>query len=316
MSDGTLPFGKDAKPDYLEVQDRRPLTKWEFATLFLKQEGKCAVCGSRLERGKVRDEHLHALNLGGGNELTNRALWCLDCTKPKDATDKAAIAKGKRLRKETGNGPRRKIQSRGFKKHHLETHGMRRTSEYRIWAGMKNRCQSQTSPDYPSYGGRGIQLCARWAQFENFFADMGPRPSTEHSIDRINNDGPYAPDNCRWATHLEQCRNLRTNRMVTFRGETLCVRDWSVRLGIPGSTLTRRLKEGWPIDEAMRTERHGPHVIKRKIQQRNTFDRPSLLFKLARSESPSKWGRAGAPKRSWPKGRKFMGSSRLKKGQA
>lgn len=112
MSDGTLPFGKDAKPDYLEVQDRRPLTKWEFATLFLKQEGKCAVCGSRLERGKVRDEHLHALNLGGGNELTNRALWCLDCTKPKDAVDKAAIAKGKRLRKETGNGPKRKIQQR------------------------------------------------------------------------------------------------------------------------------------------------------------------------------------------------------------
>jgi len=112
VSDGTLPFGKDAKPDYLEVQDRRPLTKWEFATLFLKQEGKCAVCGSRLERGKVRDEHLHALNLGGGNELTNRALWCLDCTKPKDATDKAAIAKGKRLRKETCNGPKRKIQQR------------------------------------------------------------------------------------------------------------------------------------------------------------------------------------------------------------
>ena len=111
-SDGALPFGKGAKPEYLEVQDRRPLSKWEFATLYLKQQGKCAVCGSRLEKGKVRDEHLHALHLGGGNELTNRALWCLDCTKPKDAADKAAIYKGKRIRKEVGQGPKRKISQR------------------------------------------------------------------------------------------------------------------------------------------------------------------------------------------------------------
>ena len=102
--------------EYLEVQERRPLTKWEFASLFLQQEGKCAVCGSRLEKGKVRDEHLHALNLGGGNELTNRALWCLDCTKPKDAVDKSRIAKSKRIRGETCTGPRQKITSRGFQK--------------------------------------------------------------------------------------------------------------------------------------------------------------------------------------------------------
>lgn len=108
----SLPFGKDATPDYLEVQKREPLSKWEFATLFLKQEGKCAECLARLEKGKVRDEHLHALHLGGGNELSNRALWCIDCVRPKDAIDKAAIAKGKRLRKETCQGPKRAIQSR------------------------------------------------------------------------------------------------------------------------------------------------------------------------------------------------------------
>jgi 5-methylcytosine-specific restriction endonuclease McrA len=82
----------------------------------LQQQGKCQKCDARLQRGKVRDEHLHALHLGGGNELTNRALWCLDCTKPKDKTDKAAIAKGKRLRKETCVGPKRPIRSRGFDK--------------------------------------------------------------------------------------------------------------------------------------------------------------------------------------------------------
>jgi 5-methylcytosine-specific restriction endonuclease McrA len=103
-------------PDYPEVEQRRPLSKWEFATLFLAQQGKCAQCSARLEKGKVRDEHLHALNLGGGNELTNRALWCLDCTKPKDVMDKARIAKSKRIRGETCNGPRQKIKSRGFAK--------------------------------------------------------------------------------------------------------------------------------------------------------------------------------------------------------
>ena len=125
----TLPFAKDRKPDYREVEARRPLTKWEFAMLMLQQQGKCAVCGTRLERGKVRDEHLHALHLGGGNELSNRQLWCIGCVKPKDKKDKGAIAKGKRLRKETGQGPKRKIpqpvnftwakrklQSRGFGK--------------------------------------------------------------------------------------------------------------------------------------------------------------------------------------------------------
>jgi 5-methylcytosine-specific restriction endonuclease McrA len=110
----SLPFGKDAKPDYRQVEKRRPLSKWEFATLMLQQQGKCQKCDARLQRGKVRDEHLHALHLGGGNELTNRALWCLDCTKPKDAKDKAAIAKGKRIRGETGTGPKKAIPSRGF----------------------------------------------------------------------------------------------------------------------------------------------------------------------------------------------------------
>lgn len=111
--------------EYPELHKRRPLTKWEFATLFLSQLGKCAKCGCRLEMGKVRDEHLTALHLGGGNELSNRALWCLDCTKPKDRSDKKLIAKGRRIRGESGqlarrrkNGPSlksgRKLVSRGF----------------------------------------------------------------------------------------------------------------------------------------------------------------------------------------------------------
>ncbi len=105
----TLPFGKDRKPDYPDTVERKPLSKFDFATLFLKQGGKCAKCGAELKPGKIRDEHLHALHRGGDNSLSNRALWCLPCTKPKDREDKAAIAKSKRIRGETCNGPSRPI---------------------------------------------------------------------------------------------------------------------------------------------------------------------------------------------------------------
>jgi hypothetical protein len=121
----SLPFGKDAKPEYPEKAARAPLTKFQFATLFLRQGGCCARCGQELEAGKVRDEHLTALALSGGNELTNRALWCIACVKPKDAADKKLIAKSARIRGEHGqrarrekNGPSlksgRQLQGRGF----------------------------------------------------------------------------------------------------------------------------------------------------------------------------------------------------------
>ncbi len=126
-----------------------------------------------------------------------------------------------------------------------------RRPEYEVWRMMRRRCSDPKRPDYARYGGRGISVCERWASFDAFMADMGPRPTNAHQLERVNNDGPYSPANCCWVTRSEQARNTRANRFIEVQGERLCVEEWAARLGVDQSAIFHRLRRGWPEADAV-----------------------------------------------------------------
>jgi hypothetical protein len=133
-------------------------------------------------------------------------------------------------------------------------HGMYRAPEYRAWQKLRDRCYNPRSQRYGRYGARGIKVCDSWRDsFENFYQDMGPRPSKAHSIERINNDGDYSPHNCKWATRTEQNRNRSDNIMLEYGGESMTMTEWSRRFGIGAKTLELRLKAGWTTEKALTT---------------------------------------------------------------
>jgi len=137
---------------------------------------------------------------------------------------------------------------------------MSRHTFYRLWHGMKDRCENPASKNYRNYGGRGIKVCKRWRRFENFRDDMYRQyvshrkanpESRNTSIERIDNGKGYGPANCKWATKYEQDRNRRNNRKVTHEGVTLTITDWSKRTGIHKTLIAYRLRRGWPVKDAL-----------------------------------------------------------------
>lgn len=131
------------------------------------------------------------------------------------------------------------------------THGLSKSAAYNVWINMKSRCLNPNNSSFDNYGGRGISICKRWLNFENFYADMGEPPAA-HEIDRIDNNGDYAPSNCKWSTKHEQSENRRTNRIFYYKGEIKTLSQLSRASGISYFTLWARLVTlKWDIDRAM-----------------------------------------------------------------
>lgn len=129
-------------------------------------------------------------------------------------------------------------------------HGMTNTKAYRSWSGMKQRCYNKKNQKFPEYGGRGISVCERWSSFENFISDMGA-PKEHESIDRVDVNGNYCPENCRWATQLEQQNNRRDNVIFEVNGERLTMAQYARKYGLNEDKIQQRLARGWSFNRAV-----------------------------------------------------------------
>lgn len=230
------------------------------------KSGKTRSCGCRImEARKVRTRDLTGHVFGrwtvlglASDDVSGRVIWlCLcECGKKR-----AVLANSLRRGLSISCGCfHREITATINAKHQLY-----KSPEYRSWQCMIARCTNPKRPEYPSYGGRGIQVCNRWRQFEHFYHDMGPKLSKYHSIDRMNNNAHYScgkcsmcttndwSPNCRWATRSEQQRNRRTNHLITFGNKTKTVTAWAEQTGIHWVTIITRIKRGWSIEKALTT---------------------------------------------------------------
>lgn len=177
-------------------------------------------------------------------KVENRLSWeCLcDC-----GNTKTVFANNLRVGHTTSCGCRqRELASK-----RQTTHGATGTPEFEAWCSIHKRCNNPSNRAFASYGGRGISVCSRWSSFDNFLFDMGNKPTSLHSIDRINNDLGYAPDNCRWATYTTQNRNKRSNRILIIHGISKCVSDWAELSPVNAIAIFARLYDRWPDELAV-----------------------------------------------------------------
>jgi hypothetical protein len=134
------------------------------------------------------------------------------------------------------------------------------SSEYKIWISMNQRCSNQKTKQYKDYGGRGIRVHPDWTGpggFAKWFEHVGARPSSQHTIGRIDNDKNYEPGNVRWETRHEQMANFRRNHNVTIGGVTLHITEWARRIGVTAPAFAARIKRGWPEERLLEPPLHG-----------------------------------------------------------
>lgn len=140
------------------------------------------------------------------------------------------------------------------------THGHsvngRQSRTYKSWSMMIVRCKATSGESYDLYSGRGIKVCESWHSFENFLKDMGERP-LGMTLDRRDTNGNYEPNNCRWASAKQQARNMRTNKIITYAGQSLCISEWAEVTGINRSTIVGRLRRGWTVEQTFTLPMNG-----------------------------------------------------------
>lgn len=146
------------------------------------------------------------------------------------------------------------------------THGKTGSSIYAVWSGMMQRCGNKNHKQYPFYGDRGIKVCERWLNFENFYADMGDRPK-DKSIDRIDNNKGYSPENCRWATRTEQTRNRSITIKAKINGVEKTLGEWCEHFDVRYSTYFNRRRRGYSLIDALSSENPKPKVNQNDINE-------------------------------------------------
>lgn len=134
------------------------------------------------------------------------------------------------------------LEQRNFK--HGQTVGHQNTRTYTCWIDMRRRCYNPKNKEYHNYGGRGVSVCSEWASFEQFLSDMGECP-TDHTLDRLDVNGDYCLQNCRWSTRRQQSRNKRTNTIIIHNGQSKPLVEWLEYFGITWGTYNKRRKRGW-----------------------------------------------------------------------
>ncbi|MCF7995219.1 MAG: hypothetical protein K9L88_10310 [Chromatiaceae bacterium] len=178
--------------------------------------------------------------LSESESLDKRKAWLCRCD---CGNEKTLSSKQLRHDKVRSCGCLRKETSAETAAARKKSEAKRRDPLYNRWLCMLQRCSNPKNPSYHNYGGRGVKVCEAWREsFDAFLEDIGQPPTLKHTIERINNDGDYEPENCRWALRDEQLRNQRVNILITVNEDTLTAKDWAAKTGVSYQKLTRTFR--------------------------------------------------------------------------